>query len=538
MFYSMARTRDDQKKWRLIFYADIRKFTKEEAKLNMCQTMFICILLCGAAVLFSTDANNLVLNPVENMIRRVEAIRENPLMAMKMADEEFKSEEMAKAMRRRASPRQRALETIMEIISCKRGICGGGLKAEEMMETVILEKTIIKLGSLLALGFGEAGADIIAANMRAYDSAGVNAMIPGKMVECVIGTARVRNFSTATEVLQAKIMNFVNQIAEIVHGVVNESHGFANKNFGETFLILWKMGATKREPGGDDDEHTQFVERRTCEMSVCAFVTVLAAVHTSPVLATYRTHPGLQLRLQKLKLHSACRVHLSFGLHAGWAIEGAVGSEFKIDASYLSPNVSIARSVEHITEQYGVALALSQSVASMCSKELFSQFRLIDNVIIRGCQHPMHLHCLDLDFNSLQVDKTLPLSESMKWTTRARFRARQFLDGEKTQKMCKDVNLVAIQSADRHFRTMRKVYNVQFTQLFNSGFQNYLQGEWQTAKRMLLQTQTMLGVEDGPSTALLEFMEVPHKSQAPKHWKGVRQLLDRRELKTTSSRGH
>ena len=33
---------------------------------------------------------------------------------------------------------------------------------------------------------------------------------------------------------------------------------------------------------------------------------------------------------------------MHFGLHLGWAIEGAIGSKFKIDASYLSPNVNIA----------------------------------------------------------------------------------------------------------------------------------------------------------------------------------------------------
>jgi len=32
---------------------------------------------------------------------------------------------------------------------------------------------------------------------------------------------------------------------------------------------------------------------------------------------------------------------MGFGLHMGWAIEGAIGSEFKIDASYLSPNVNL-----------------------------------------------------------------------------------------------------------------------------------------------------------------------------------------------------
>merc|ERR1719230_2429970 len=124
-------------------------------------------------------------------------------------------------------------------------------QTQEPMETVILEKTIIKLGSLLALGFGEAGANIIGDNMKGADSAGVNAMVPGMKVECIIGIARIQDFSTATEVLQAKIMTFVNQIAEIVHGVVDEFHGAANKNNGDTFLLIW------RTSGFDafDEEH-------------------------------------------------------------------------------------------------------------------------------------------------------------------------------------------------------------------------------------------------------------------------------------------
>ena len=34
------------------------------------------------------------------------------------------------------------------------------------METSILEKMIIKVGALLAIGFGEAGSEIIAENMK------------------------------------------------------------------------------------------------------------------------------------------------------------------------------------------------------------------------------------------------------------------------------------------------------------------------------------------------------------------------------------
>ena len=43
-------------------------------------------------------------------------------------------------------------------------------------------------------------------------------------------------------------------------------------------------------------------------------------------------------------------VKMGFGLHFGWAIEGAIGSDFKIDASYLSPNVNMASRLEAATK--------------------------------------------------------------------------------------------------------------------------------------------------------------------------------------------
>ena len=48
---------------------------------------------------------------------------------------------------------------------------------EEPMETVMLESTLSKIGALLALGFGEAGSEIIAKNMEKGDD--VNPMLPG-----------------------------------------------------------------------------------------------------------------------------------------------------------------------------------------------------------------------------------------------------------------------------------------------------------------------------------------------------------------------
>lgn len=47
----------------------------------------------------------------------------------------------------------------------------------------------------------------------------------------------------------------------------------------------------------------------------------------------------------------------------GWAIEGAIGSEFKIDASYLSPHVNMASRLEAATKQ---VLGLRSHRAFIC----------------------------------------------------------------------------------------------------------------------------------------------------------------------------
>jgi len=491
------------KSWHIAFYFDTRPFVYWESVYSLLITVYVCISLCAASLMFSSDANRLVLNPVENMIAKVETIRDNPLGAMKVADEEFKIEEMNRAKTRKLEANASTLKRIKDVLLCSGGKDG----APELMETVILEKTIIKLGSLLALGFGQAGAQIIEHNMHGVDSACVDAMIEGKRVECIIGATRIRDFSTATEVLQAKVMTFVNQIAEIVHGVVDEFHGYASKNNGDFFLMIWRkdvdMDAAKLS--------------KLADMSMLAFTRILGAVHRSPILAAYRGHPGLQQRLGK-----NCRVNLSSGLHYGWAIEGAVGSEFKIDASYLSPNVSIAETVERATKIYGVSILVAQSVVTICSPAVAAKCRLIDRVIITGSVQPMELYAVDLDYISLTVEP--PPKMQINWTSKQRFRVRQFLEAEKAMKWHQDAHMVKLFDENPEIASMRFRYTLEFIHVFNMGYQNYSQGEWQVAQRLLTRTRTMLGVVDGPSMALLRFMEMPYQFEAPDHWRGIREL--------------
>lgn len=89
------------------------------------------------------------------------------------------------------------------------------------------------------------------------------------------------------------------------------------------------------------------------DMAVLSFVSIITSVTSSPKLHKYKIHQGLNQRIPNYS------VKMGFGLHLGWAIEGAIGSEYKIDASYLSPNVNMASRLEAATKQFGSFMLVS-----------------------------------------------------------------------------------------------------------------------------------------------------------------------------------
>jgi len=66
-------------------------------------------------------------------------------------------------------------------------------------ETLLIENAITKIGVLLALGFGEAGSEIIAKNMA--QKGDLDPMLPGKRQCAIFGFCDIRNFTDATEIL-------------------------------------------------------------------------------------------------------------------------------------------------------------------------------------------------------------------------------------------------------------------------------------------------------------------------------------------------
>lgn len=97
------------------------------------------------------------------------------------------------------------------------------------------------------------------------------------------------------------------------------------------------------------------------DMAVFSFVKIIAKLNKYEHIIQYNDDERL------LSISEDFKVRMGFGLHQGWAIEGAIGSYFKIDASYLSPNVNMAARLESATKQFSCPLLFSYQIYALLS---------------------------------------------------------------------------------------------------------------------------------------------------------------------------
>ena len=135
-------------------------------------------------------------------------------------------------------------------------------------ETDLLMNTLSKIGELMQVGFGAAGAEIIGQNMG---SAGeLDPMVPGKKITSIYGFCDIRQFTDTTECLQEEVMVYVNRLGHIVHDCTHSYYGKANKNVGDAFLLSWKLCEGLLKGYADFDEDPTEQQRSAAQEMLCA----------------------------------------------------------------------------------------------------------------------------------------------------------------------------------------------------------------------------------------------------------------------------
>jgi hypothetical protein len=218
---------------------------------------------------------------------------------------------------------------------------------------------------------------------------------------------------------------------------------------------------------------------------------------------------------------------MGFGLHTGWGIEGAIGSYYKIDCSYLSPNVNIAARLETATNIYGVDILFSGEFYDLLSDFMKRKCRKIDIVTLKGSEKPVSLYTVDLNKN-IRPGKIVSKKD------RLTLRERRSYYGLKKKKLWHKYNSLKIKY------TLGEIYLKQskglrellkhnksdmFYTCFEDGFSDYIDGEWKEAAQFLEKAR-YLDKSDGPTKTILDYIRSLNLIP-PSNWDGYRVLTSK-----------
>lgn len=129
-----------------------------------------------------------------------------------------------------------------------------------------------------------------------------------------------------------------------------------------------------------------------------SFLKIIARIATDKEIIIYNSDKRLTRALPGFK------VNLGFGLHIGWSIEGAIGSKFKIDMSYLSPNVNWSSRLEGLTKSYHKELLFTDTVYNLfTSRKLKDLCRKVDRVLVKGADYPTDIYTVDIQVEELRL---------------------------------------------------------------------------------------------------------------------------------------
>lgn len=244
----------------------------------------------------------------------------------------------------------------------------------------------------MCVGFGEAGADIIGRSLNFVDGNDTKIILNnGRKIHSIFGFCDVRQFTDTTECLQEEVMLFVNRIAHILHSIVVQCDGAANKNIGDAFLLTWKLNTDAITTGSCED-HNYLGDK-----ALYSFVkTMIEMTKHEEFLYNFsnRALSDLYERMPGYKCRIGC------GIHFGWAIEGAIGSSKKIDASYISPHVNMAETLEASTKEYGTSILMSEPFYNLLSPSAVAGCRKIDVIKRRESDPVTSLYTYDIDLSA------------------------------------------------------------------------------------------------------------------------------------------
>mmetsp|Transcript_20576 Transcript_20576/g.44963 ORF Transcript_20576/g.44963 Transcript_20576/m.44963 type:complete len:1245 (+) Transcript_20576:360-4094(+) len=366
------------------------------ALVRLLSTIFIILIWLFGVTSFAGPVMTLVVVPIERMVRLLSMLMQDPLgyqssnRYMRFVDEE---------------------DDFLQNTTWSKDVLKG-------METNFLMSTILRVGSLMKVGFGAAGVEIIRESLEAQSqepqkNEGIFLNSKGSIVKCIFLFCDIRQFTDATESLQEEVFVFTNQIASVIHSICNSYGGSANKNVGDAFLMSWLLEdesekKAEQENNGLDNSFMMGsgggATNYEADKALYSVVKICIALYYDTYYIEMLKNDARERLLKKIGKRHGAVVQMGFGLHMGKAVQGAIGSERKLDATYISEAVEFAEFLESSTKKYGLKMLMSDAFWDLLDPVNRRRCRKIDQLLLPNEEEEEYLDDLELVDVSEKLD--------------------------------------------------------------------------------------------------------------------------------------
>ena len=371
----------------------------------------------------------------------------------------------------------------------------------------VIENESSRIKQILIRGFGKAAEMLLADIFTLDGSLDFNSFKNTRFVHAIFGFCDIRRFTDVSEVLGKNVITFVNTIAEIVHSEVVRAGGGLNKNVGDAFLVLWILETENSNvdfftlPDASEEEihrrmHVGHIFRRNkqsdsepvlttieqaellavnkidsknaqiAKLALISMLKIMLELIVNEDIQKINNSPEIKAKLPDFK------VKIGFGLHAGKAIEGGLGSFYKLDMAYIGQAVSLSMLLESLTKEFLVPILFTQSILNLVnSTQIRDICREVRSLKLQpqNCVH--RLYTVDV-----YPERLLQVQEN----TRKLFLPVSEVDSA-WESVLQNRSLVSFLGLD--FGKCRREQRIFDFETNKIGISAYLQGNWKLAKR-------------------------------------------------------
>lgn len=211
-------------------------------------------------------------------------------------------------------------------------------------------------------------------------------------------------------------------------------------------------------------------------------------------------------------------------MHAGRAIEGAIGSEYKVDALYLSQETQVVMRMDSLSEEYDRQILLSGDLYTMLSEKAKAFTRRIDCVTMAESSQKRDLFCVDI-FPTEPLDEDQKGEDEIqngKFIKHIEFESTnlELVEGLKGMEYVFDY--------DHDFISLKRAHKPDFKIVWDKCLENYIDGDWVSSQANISVAQQLFP-NDGPCRWLADYLE-QYKNIAPDTWNGARDIDQKAEV--------